>query len=100
VGAVGAVGDGSRSVCTGKTAVVTGSVSNMVTYRRIQDDDSKMKQYLMSVYKRKKKKGEKEPWRRGSTEPCDPWTYLLTLSEGLICRFTKGYMCMCIDIVL
>jgi hypothetical protein len=48
----------------------------MVTYRRIQGDDSKMKQYLMSVYKRKKKKGEKEPWRRGSTEPCDPWTYL------------------------
>jgi hypothetical protein len=76
---VGAVGDGSGSVCKGKTAVVTGSVFNMVTMEVfLQGDDSRMKQVLKRVYreKQKERKGEKETWRRGSTEPCDPWTYL------------------------
>jgi hypothetical protein len=93
---VGAVGDGSGSVCKGKTAVVTGSVFNMVTMEGfLQGDDSRMKQDLKRVYRRKKKRKGKGRKRPGGGEVQSHVThgliFLLTLSEGLICRFTKGY---------
>jgi hypothetical protein len=61
----------------------------------LQGDDSR-KQDLKRVYKRRNRKGRKRP---GGGEVQSHVTrgliFLLTLSEGLICRLQRGYGYMC-----